>query len=100
MGRRKASKTVETVVIVYYIHTATVHTVQAGGVEERTSHFQGVEECTEGTYSPYCSGYSRGVGTRQPPQLHLKVIALGIKEPLSLPKVGIRLRMRLRTFNI
>jgi hypothetical protein len=61
MVRHEASKTVETVLIVYYIHTQLY--IQAGGVDRRTVHFLRVEECTEGVYSPYCSGYSRGIGS-------------------------------------
>jgi hypothetical protein len=35
--------------------------IQAGGVDKTTVHFQRVEECTEGTYSPCCNRFSRGV---------------------------------------
>ncbi len=61
MVRHEASKTVETILIVYYIHTQLY--IQAGGVDKRTVHFQHMEERTEGTYSPYCSGYSRCIGS-------------------------------------
>ncbi len=36
--------------------------IQAGGVDKTTVHFQRVNECTEGTYSPCCSWFRRGVG--------------------------------------
>ncbi len=61
----KASKTVETVLIIYlYIQLY----IQAGGVDKRTVHFQRAEECTEGMYPPYCSRSRRGVGS-----LHITV---------------------------
>ncbi len=68
LGREKTKNSqnqfpaVQTVLIIYYIHRA-IYTVQAGSVDKRIVHFQHMEECTKGTDSLYCSGYSRGVGS-------------------------------------
>jgi hypothetical protein len=70
MIKHGARKTVETVLIVYNIHTA-VYTVQAGGVDKRTVHFQRVEDCTECTDSPYCGRYSRGLGSLHTYMVHV-----------------------------
>jgi hypothetical protein len=60
MVKYKASKTDGTGLIVYYIHTAYI---QAVGVDNGTLHFQHVEKCTEDTYYPYFSRFSRGVSS-------------------------------------
>jgi hypothetical protein len=68
MERRKRSKTVETVLIVYYIYTHSYIYRQAA----LTTHFQRVEECTEGTYSCTVAGTAEAIFTNNSRTLFAK----------------------------
>ncbi len=59
-GQHSVYSVGEIILIVFYIHTAIY--IYRYAVLTVGCTFQLVEECAEGTYSPYCSGYSRGLG--------------------------------------
>ncbi len=71
MVRRKANKTVERVLVVYYIHTAIYMYKQAVLTIGCTSPACGGVYRGYRTYPPYYSGTGRGVGRlhRGPPEL-------------------------------